>query len=94
MVAHEFRNALARNGIESVPTVGHTFDPAVHEALSQVDSPDHAPGTVTFTSERVARDLRTSLVAKLATQDVAYIQRTTTATLLTDAILEFVHSVK
>ncbi|MBL8973632.1 MAG: nucleotide exchange factor GrpE, partial [Myxococcales bacterium] len=48
MVAHEFRNALARNGIESVPTVGHTFDPAVHEALSQVDSPDHAPGTVTF----------------------------------------------
>lgn len=52
MVAHEFRNALARNGIESVPTVGHTFDPAVHEALSQVDSPDHAPGTVTFEFER------------------------------------------
>jgi ATP-binding cassette, subfamily B, bacterial len=38
----------------------------------------------TLASERVARDLRTRLVAKLATQDVAYIQRTTTATLLTN----------
>ena len=38
----------------------------------------------TLASERVARDLRTTLVAKLATQDVAYIQRTTTATLLTN----------
>ncbi|MGC4086143.1 MAG: ABC transporter ATP-binding protein [Vicinamibacterales bacterium] len=38
----------------------------------------------TLASERVARDLRTTLIAKLATQDVAYIQRTTTATLLTN----------
>ena len=38
----------------------------------------------TLASERVARDLRTQIVAKLATQDVAYIQRTTTATLLTN----------
>jgi molecular chaperone GrpE len=52
MVAHEFRSALARHGIEPVPTVGHPFDPALHEALQQVDSPDHAPGTVTFEFER------------------------------------------
>ncbi|MBK7827766.1 nucleotide exchange factor GrpE [Nannocystis sp.] len=52
MVAHEFRGALARHGIEPVPTVGHPFDPALHEALSQVDSADHAPGTVTFEFER------------------------------------------
>jgi molecular chaperone GrpE len=52
MVAHEFRSALARHGIEPVPTVGHPFDPAMHEALQQVDSPDHAPGTVTFEFER------------------------------------------
>jgi ATP-binding cassette subfamily B protein len=38
----------------------------------------------TYASERVARDLRTKLVAKLATQDLAYIQRTTTAKLLTN----------
>jgi ATP-binding cassette, subfamily B, bacterial len=37
----------------------------------------------TFAAERVARDLRTQLVAKLATQDLAYIQRVTTAKLLT-----------
>lgn len=38
----------------------------------------------TLASERVARDLRTKIVAKLATQNVAYIQRITTATLLTN----------
>jgi ATP-binding cassette subfamily B protein len=37
-----------------------------------------------YASERVARDLRTQLVAKLSTQDLAYIQRVTTATLLTN----------
>jgi len=38
----------------------------------------------TLASERVARDLRTKIVAKLASQDLAYIQRITTATLLTN----------
>jgi ATP-binding cassette, subfamily B, bacterial len=38
----------------------------------------------TYASERVARDLRTKLVAKIATQDLAYIQRATTARLLTN----------
>jgi ATP-binding cassette subfamily B protein len=37
----------------------------------------------TFAAERVARDLRTRLVAKLAAQDLAYIQQVTTAKLLT-----------
>ncbi|MEO8070022.1 MAG: ABC transporter ATP-binding protein [Acidobacteriota bacterium] len=37
-----------------------------------------------YASERVARDLRTQIVAKLSTQDLAYIQRITTATLLTN----------
>jgi ATP-binding cassette, subfamily B, bacterial len=38
----------------------------------------------TYASEQVARDLRTKLVAKLATQDLAYIQQVTTAKLLTN----------
>jgi ATP-binding cassette subfamily B protein len=38
----------------------------------------------TYASERVARDLRTKIVAKLSTQDLAYIQRVGTATLLTN----------
>ncbi len=37
-----------------------------------------------YASERVARDLRAKIVAKLSTQDLAYIQRVTTATLLTN----------
>lgn len=65
-----------------------------------------AAGIFTFTylqnvfqvlaSERLARDLRTRIVAKLATQDLAYIQRVTSATLLTnltsdvDAVKTFV----
>jgi ATP-binding cassette subfamily B protein len=38
----------------------------------------------TYASERVARDLRTKVVAKLSTQDLAYMQRVGTATLLTN----------
>jgi len=38
----------------------------------------------TYASERVARDLRTKVVAKLSTQDLAYIDRVGTATLLTN----------
>lgn len=52
MVAHEFRGALARHGIEVVPTIGHTFDPAMHEALQQVDSQEHPPGTVIVEYEK------------------------------------------
>jgi ATP-binding cassette subfamily B protein len=38
----------------------------------------------TYASERVARDLRTRVVAKLSTQDLAYIQRVGSASLLTN----------
>jgi ATP-binding cassette subfamily B protein len=38
----------------------------------------------TVTAERVARDLRTKVAAKLATQSLAYIQQATTARLLTN----------
>ena len=40
--------------------------------------------TQTYASERVARDLRTRLVAKLSVQDHGYIQRVTPAVLLTN----------
>jgi molecular chaperone GrpE len=46
MVVSGFMSALQRYGVEPVPSVGQTFDPAIHEALQQMDSPDHAPGTV------------------------------------------------
>ena len=40
MVRQEFLGALSRNGI------GQTFDPSLHDALQQLDSPDHAPGVI------------------------------------------------
>src|ERR1700722_2142999 len=46
MVQRQFVEALGREGIARVPTVGHPFDPGVHEAIQQVETADHAPGTV------------------------------------------------
>jgi molecular chaperone GrpE len=46
MVQRQFVDALGREGIARVPTVGHPFDPSVHEAIQQVETTDHAPGTV------------------------------------------------
>jgi molecular chaperone GrpE len=46
LVRKEFLAALARHEIEPIPAVGLPFDPSVHDALQQLDSPDHAPGTV------------------------------------------------
>ena len=46
MVQRQFVEALAREGITRVPTVGQSFDPAMHEAIQQVETSEHAPGTV------------------------------------------------
>lgn len=46
MVIKQFADALGRAGIQKVPTVGHPFDPSVHEAIQQVETTDHPPGTV------------------------------------------------
>jgi molecular chaperone GrpE len=46
MVQRQFVEALGREGIVRVPTVGHLFDPGIHEAIQQVETADHAPGTV------------------------------------------------
>jgi molecular chaperone GrpE len=46
MVQRQFTEALGREGIARVATVGQPFDPSVHEAIQQVETADHAPGTV------------------------------------------------
>lgn len=38
--------ALEKAGVTAVEPAGQTFDPKVHEALRQVPSADHEPGTV------------------------------------------------
>ncbi len=46
MVVRQFVDVIARAGITKVPTVGKAFDPSVHEAIQQVETEDHPPGTV------------------------------------------------
>jgi molecular chaperone GrpE len=46
MVAKQFESTLNRVGIEKVKTVGLPFDPAVHEAIQQVETDEHPAGTV------------------------------------------------
>ncbi len=52
MVRDEFLAALRKHGIEPVPSVGTPFDPTMHDALQQIDSPEHAPGVVVREFER------------------------------------------
>ena len=46
MVLRQYVDTLARGGISKVKTVGSLFDPAVHEAIQQVETNEHPPGTV------------------------------------------------
>lgn len=46
MVQRQFVDALGREGIQRIPAVGNPFDPSVHEAIQQVETSDHLPGTV------------------------------------------------
>jgi molecular chaperone GrpE len=46
MVLKMFEDTCERIGLSRVKTVGERFDPNAHEALQQVDSAEHAPGTI------------------------------------------------
>ena len=46
MVLRQFVDTLGRSGITKVPTVGSQFDPGLHEAIQQVETDEHPPGTV------------------------------------------------
>jgi molecular chaperone GrpE len=46
MILKQFDATLARTGISRVETIGKSFDPGVHEAIQQVETGEHAPGTV------------------------------------------------
>jgi molecular chaperone GrpE len=46
MVVKQFVDVVSRSGITKVPTVGVSFDPSIHEAIQQVETDDHPPGTV------------------------------------------------
>jgi molecular chaperone GrpE len=46
MIIKQFETTLGRMGISKVGTIGKSFDPGVHEAIQQVETSEHAPGTV------------------------------------------------
>lgn len=46
MIMKQFIATLQRAGITKVPSVGSPFDPMVHEAIQQVESDEHPPGTI------------------------------------------------
>ena len=46
MVLRQFTDTLGRIGIKRVPTVGSPFDPSQHEAIQQLETDDHPPGTI------------------------------------------------
>jgi len=46
MVLRQFTDTIGRSGITKVPTVGNLFDPSLHEAIQQVETDEHPPGTV------------------------------------------------
>ncbi len=46
MVRRQFLDTLKRLDIERVPGVGAPFDPAVHEAIQQLETDQYPPGTV------------------------------------------------
>ena len=46
MVSQQFRDILKAHAAEPIDALGKTFDPNLHEALTQLPSADHAPMTV------------------------------------------------
>lgn len=46
MVLKMFHDTLEKMGVKRVPAVGVPFDPAVHEAIQHMPSPDHPSGVI------------------------------------------------
>lgn len=40
LVLKQFKDILKAKGVEEIPTVGETFDPSLHEAVSSIQDPD------------------------------------------------------
>ena len=40
MVLKQFKDVLSSKGVEEIKTVGETFDPELHEAVSSIQNPD------------------------------------------------------
>lgn len=52
LIGRQFRDALQKSGAEPIAALGRPFDPAVHQALAQVESTEHEPDTVVEEAQR------------------------------------------
>jgi molecular chaperone GrpE len=46
LVTKQFHDTLSKLGVERITAVGQPFDPAVHEAVQQIETTEQPPGTV------------------------------------------------
>jgi molecular chaperone GrpE len=46
MILKQFDSTLGKIGISKVGTIGQSFDPGIHEAIQQIETSEHPPGTV------------------------------------------------
>jgi molecular chaperone GrpE len=67
LVLRQFASALERFEVKPIEAIGQPFDPAFHEAITQIPTRDHPSGTVVAEMQRGytigSRLLRPSLVA-------------------------------
>ena len=40
LVLKQFKDVLKAKGVEEIPTIGETFDPSLHDAVSSIQDPD------------------------------------------------------
>ena len=52
LIQTQFHEVLRRYGLEAIEAVGQPFDPTRHEALMQIESEEHPPGTVVDETEK------------------------------------------
>ncbi len=46
LVLRQFSDTLAKLGIERIQALGQLFDPALHEAVQQMETTDFEPGMI------------------------------------------------
>jgi len=46
LIEDQFRNVLAKAGLEPMEAVGRKFDPTIHDAVGLIDSDDHESGVI------------------------------------------------
>lgn len=52
LIEEQLRKALAQAGLKKMDVIGERFDPASHDALFQMESPDTEPGIVVSEAEK------------------------------------------